>query len=406
MSGNGLGMATYNQGATIQLQVVLTANHGGKFFFRICPRSTGLDEACFGTNYLTRVDNGQVDTWLLSSQMTWTLTYQLPAAVSCDAGCVLQWKYFAMQSCIEPGCNPAYCGVYASGINAVYGGNPGFCSATSAQPEYFNNCAGGCGSVPVLGVQHHLMFGQAVVYFESWSSQSANTGADLDIARIPGYINVVIVSFAKPDCSYVKGSLNLSPTTTGIQFSSTGPVVKAGMAALKAAQPNTRILLAVGGASYTNFAATNPQCVKDIIDDFGFDGFDLDYEPLNPSCTTSAGGVLSCTTDAQSIAVATALRNAMPANQYLMSTASWHVGMYGEGAFVNAQPSGSQYKGINLALAKSAVGQSLNLINIMAYDAGNKVSTGFDWAESYRAHRVWWQTQAVAIGIEIPPEAW
>jgi hypothetical protein len=79
---------------------------------------------------------------------------------------------------------------------------------------------------------------------------------------------------------------------------------------------------------------------------------------------------------------------------------------YGEGAFVNAQPSGSPFKGINLALAKSSVGQSFNLINIMAYDAGNKVSTGFDWAESYRAHRVWWATQAVAIGIEIPPESW
>jgi hypothetical protein len=29
--------------------------------------------------------------------MTWTLTYQLPATVSCDTGCVLQWRYFAMQ---------------------------------------------------------------------------------------------------------------------------------------------------------------------------------------------------------------------------------------------------------------------------------------------------------------------
>jgi chitinase len=48
--------------------------------------------------------------------------------------------------------------------------------------------------------------------------------------------------------------------------------VKAGIAALKAAQPNTRILLAVGGATYTNFAATSPQCIKDIVDDFGFDG--------------------------------------------------------------------------------------------------------------------------------------
>ena len=40
------------------------------------------------------------------------------------------------------------------------------------------------------------------------------------------------------------------------------------------------------------------------------------------------------------------------------------------------------------------------------YDAGNKASTGFDYQESYRAHRVHWKTQAIAIGVEIPPEAW
>ena len=32
--------------------------------------------------------------------------------------------------------------------------------------------------------------------------------------------------------------------------------------------------------------------------------------------------------------------------------------------------------GVNLAMAKSPAGQQLDLINIMAYDAGNKASTG------------------------------
>lgn len=43
---------------------------------------------------------------------------------------------------------------------------------------------------------------------------------------------------------------------------------------------------------------------------------------------------------------------------------------------------------------------------IAAADAGNTASTGFDWAESYRAHRAIWQSQAIALGVEIPPEAW
>ncbi len=134
-------------------------------------------------------------------------------------------------------------------------------------------------------------------------------------------------------------------------------------------------------------------------------GVDLDYEPTS-NCVVGATGV-SCPTDSESVAVTAALRSALPAGQYLLSTASWHVGMYGEGAYVNAQPR-SAYTGVNLAMAKSAAGQSLDLINIMAYDAGNTAagSTGFDYKQSYNAHRVHWKTQAIAIGVEIPPEAW
>ena len=41
---------------------------------------------------------------------------------------------------------------------------------------------------------------------------------------------------------------------TGLSFSSDGRVVRDAIAALKARQPNTRVMLAVGGATYTNFA--------------------------------------------------------------------------------------------------------------------------------------------------------
>jgi len=74
--------------------------------------------------------------------MQWSMPYKLPAGIACDTGCVLQFKWFAMQSCVEPGCDRAYCGTYADGINMVYGNKPGFCTSTGAQPEYFTNCAG------------------------------------------------------------------------------------------------------------------------------------------------------------------------------------------------------------------------------------------------------------------------
>jgi len=102
---------------------------------RLLPAST-----CCPT--LHRSDNGQRDTWITSSAMQWSMPYRLPAGVACDTGCVLQFKWFAMQTCVEPGCDRTYCGTYADGINMVYGNKPGFCSSTSAQPEYFANCAG------------------------------------------------------------------------------------------------------------------------------------------------------------------------------------------------------------------------------------------------------------------------
>ncbi len=56
---------------------------------------------------------------------------------------------------------------------------------------------------------------------------------------------------------------------TGLEFSSPPAVVKAAIASLKQRQPATRVLLAVGGATYYNFADLNVQCIKDLVDDFG-----------------------------------------------------------------------------------------------------------------------------------------
>jgi hypothetical protein len=96
---------------------------------------------------------------------------------------------------------------------------------------------------------------------------------------VTAHVNVVIVGFARPDCTYVKGSLDISYSTTGLIFdndfiSATGAELKAGIAALKAAQNNTRVLLSVGGGSdaYNNWAAINTNCLKALVDDVGFQG--------------------------------------------------------------------------------------------------------------------------------------
>lgn len=172
---------------------------------------------------LCRVDNGQRDTWLLTNAARYTMTYQLPPTLSCEDGCVLQWKYFAMQSCIEPNCDRTYCGVYADGVNAVYGGRPPFCDAAATTAEFFVNCAdirivpSGYSSPPPPAASSSpspaptpvpspsasptgspppvvppassslLPAGPLnVAYYQTWSAPWAGRGADLDLARIPG----------------------------------------------------------------------------------------------------------------------------------------------------------------------------------------------------------------------------
>jgi hypothetical protein len=81
----------------------------------------------------------------------------------------------------------------------------------------------------------------------------------------------------------------------------------------------------------------NTQCIKDIVTDFGLDGADIDWEPSGPNCVAS-GGTVSCPTDTEAINVATKLRQALPKGQYLLSTASFHVGCYGTGAFAASKP--------------------------------------------------------------------
>ena len=133
---------------------------------------------------------------------------------------------------------------------------------------------------------------------------------------------------------------------------------------------------------------------------------DIDFEK-DTTCTTASSPTdrISCSTDAELVGAATALRAAMPAGQYLLATATWAYGMYGEGDFMLSKPVADWLKtrGAHLALARSPAGQSLDLVTIMAYLAGWVGGNGWDWRECYRAHRVYWKTQAVAIGVMVTP---
>eukprot|EP00775_Hariotina_reticulata_P013480 gene13480-13605_t len=86
---------------------------------------------------------------------------------------------------------------------------------------------------------------------------------------------------------------------------------------------------------------------------------------------------MTCPNDTESVAVTATMRAGLPVGQYVLSLQTFAVGVLGEGAFAFAQPQ-MEYTGFNLAIARSTVGQRLDLINIMTADVVKISTSGFD----------------------------
>ena len=203
-----------------------------------------------------------------------------------------------------------------------------------------------------------------------------------------------------PDAGYSGG---MTWAGTGIQFSSDPATVKSEIALLKQKNPNTKVMVAVGGATYTNFAALNATSIANFVKTFGLDGVDIDYEPVNAGCTVKTGGLVSCLSDSEYIATVSALRAALPRPQYTISAAVWSIGAYGQGAWATAIPQG-QYTGVAINMLK-AVGTSLDLLNVMSYDAGGFSTTGYDPKQALDAYRSYFKGE-ILMGVEVANEAW
>ena len=251
---------------------------------------------------------------------------------------------------------------------------------------------GGGGGGAGGGAQGGKLF---VGYYQTWSDGWKANGADTALAHLPAYVNVVNLSFAKPDMSYSAGSLSLGGT--GIDTPYDGPTLKAAVTALHQSHPGTKVMLSVGGATYTGWSGFNASAVASFVKDFGLDGADLDYEPANPACSQS-GGVVSCPSDAEYVGVVNAMRAALP-KPYWVSIAGFSVGAYGEGQWAAAPPA-SSYAGLSLAVLKQA-GSALDLVNVMSYDAGPSYSP----TQALQAYQHYFSGK-ITMGIEVPPEAW
>lgn len=202
-----------------------------------------------------------------------------------------------------------------------------------------------------------------------------------------------------PDTTYTGG---ITFSGTGLQFSSDATVVKDGITALKKRNPGTNVLVAVGGATYSsNFKAINAQGIASFVNAFGLDGVDIDYEPAAPNCRMAAPkGQIVCDTDSEYIATVRALRAALP-RPAIISLAGWSIGAYGEGAFATVLPQG-QYTGFSLNMLR-AVGDQLDLVNIMSYDAGTEYSP----QQALDAYQTYYPSPGqLTLGISVPNEVW
>ncbi|MEH2433027.1 MAG: glycoside hydrolase family 18 protein [Nostoc sp.] len=235
-----------------------------------------------------------------------------------------------------------------------------------------------------------------VAYFQSWSEKWSDDPKKLQLANIAPYVNMVIVSFLKPDATY-EGGNKLSGT--GLDFSVDGVVVKDAIAYLKSKNPNTKVLVAVGGATYQNFAALNTKAIADVVKDFGFDGVDIDYEPFNNGQCSSTNGQVTCTTDDEYRRIVNEIRQALP-RPYLVTVAAWSVGAYGEGQWTDAKPKAA-LTGLLLNLLRSPEAGYIDQLNVMSYDA----SPEYDPKVALTAYQNYFKGNIV-MGVEVPPEGW
>ena len=240
------------------------------------------------------------------------------------------------------------------------------------------------------------------IYAEQVSSPNP-AGKDTPLAKLPAYVSIVNIAFMRPDATYAAGSFKLAGTGVEPAYwavADSGQILRDAIAELHRRNPDTLVMISVGGATYFNWSAFNPTAVAAFVADMGLDGVDLDYEPGDASVhCTQAMGKVSCLSDQPFVDLVTKMRAAMPRPKRL-SIAAWSVGAYGEDRWIDAQPP-SEFRGMALALLRSSAGSALDWINVMSFDAGPTYKP----AEALEAYQNYF-CGPVLMGVEVPPEAW
>ena len=213
------------------------------------------------------------------------------------------------------------------------------------------------------------------VYFESWACPWTNLATTSALAKIEKPIDVVYLSFARPDTGYKRGQFSFA--STGLDFSLDFAIVKTAIAMLQ--QKGIKVLLAVGGATFA-FTNTQPCACADLMVDLGCDGLDIDWEPANGYADRALLGP-----------IIDSFRKAIGPSK-LLTLAGISTGCY--------DPNGDRYRGMNIDGLKS-YGKLLDWVNIMAYDAGKE----FSLVQCYESYKKYSPTP-VALGFQVGKQGW
>lgn len=212
------------------------------------------------------------------------------------------------------------------------------------------------------------------IYYPTWNAPWVSKVQDLDLANIgtkyPG-LNWVFISFAKPDMVYRKGQNTFQGT--GLDFSMDFQIVKEAIALLRSR--NICVMLSVGGATYwSSQKQLNTVDIANLVSDLGCNGVDVDYE---------APGDGKILTEAIKM-----VRKDLPKECYV-SMAAWSTGAY---------DSDGHYSGSAIDACKNA---PLDLVNIMAYDAGESYSPKQAWLAYKKIF-----SGALMMGFEVGQQGW
>ena len=253
------------------------------------------------------------------------------------------------------------------------------------------------------------------VYYPSWSDNWFDaSGKSLDevfrastLARIPSTYTHVVVAFARPNFSWAGLQAN-TWAGTGIDFNSRPSDIKAAVDVLRAR--NIKVLLAVGGATYNDWAGLAAEghagrgptidALARIMTDLGFDGLDVDFEI--EGVQAYAGAVK-------------AMRRAVDqaGGGRLLAVAAWSTGADCTAATAldpQCAGKGTTYWGGKAGLERQLVrtypelASAFDIVNIMSYDARFE---HYDGVTAWRQYRELFPSGTiVSIGFQTAPEGW